>query len=122
MKKKKRKRLLRRCVRRCVVVAVACFRNNEYSRIQTGGAKDTQGFSGSDNLFLVGLKIPKGSPVRVVFVTCHDKRYSLSVLLPLMIKPPDLWVESWKVRVGSKLEEHVNGGYSYNATHAGPSR
>ena len=74
----------------------ACFRNNEYSRIQTGGAKDTQGFSGSDNLFLVGLKIPKGSPVRVVFVTCHDKRYSLSVLLPLMIKPPDLWVESWK--------------------------
>ena len=26
------------------------------------------------------------------------------------------------VRVGSKLEEDVNGGYSYDATHAGPSR
>ena len=71
---------------------------------------------------MVGLKIPKGSRVRVVFVTCHDKRYSLSVLLPLMIKPPDLGVESWQVRVGSKLDEHVNGGYSYDTTHAGPSR
>ena len=29
---------------------------------------------------------------------------------------------SLEVRVGSKLEEHVNGGYRYNATHAGPSR
>ena len=43
------------------------------------------------------LKIRKGSWIRVVCVTCHDKRYSLSILLPLMMKPPDLGVESWKV-------------------------
>jgi hypothetical protein len=46
----------------------------------------------------------------------------MSVLLPSVIKPPDLMVESWQVSWDRKLEVHVSGGYSYDATHAGPSR
>jgi hypothetical protein len=37
------------------------------------------------------------SRVRVGLVTFHGKRYSGSVLLPLMVKPPNLLLESWQI-------------------------
>jgi hypothetical protein len=39
----------------------------------------------------------KGSRVRVGFVTFHGKSYSGSVLLPLIVKPTDVLVESWQL-------------------------
>ena len=66
------------------VVAVAVFQNNVYFRIQ-----NQHGIKVSKRIL-----IPKGSRVRIVFVARgHDKRYSTSVLLPLMVKPTDL---GWK--------------------------
>jgi hypothetical protein len=77
-----------------------------------GGIKDTSKDTTTD-----------GSRVRVVLSrACHDQRYSKSVLLPSVIKPPDLNGKAGRLEVDGELGVHVNGGYSYDATHAGPSR
>jgi hypothetical protein len=64
-------------------------------------------------------KIPKNR-VRIMCLSCLSrsmtKYTSRSVLLPLVKKTPDLMVESWQVSWDRKIEVHVSGGYSYDAT------
>jgi hypothetical protein len=67
------------CICRCVVVAVACFpKQREFPSSSNPCETDLKGLG-------FGLCLP---------CACHDKRRSKSVLLPLVLKPPDLMVES----------------------------
>ena len=79
-----------------VAVAVAVFQNNVCFRIQ-----NQHGIKVAKRILT-----PKGSRVRIVFVARgHDKRHSTSVLLPLMVKPPDL---GWK-----KLADFLHADFLY---------